>query len=107
MVLALLDGGVPPKVESSRRWTPLDEAVALKDKELVKLLHARETAALKADMRARKADLLASIAQLPDTSFQVLISTFLATCAPLMKFVSGRFNVQDIAFRALAPVRIR
>lgn len=71
MVVALLENGVPANVPNIRRWTPLDEAVSLRDKELVKLLHARETAILKAEMKAKKADLLKSISDIPDLSFQV------------------------------------
>lgn len=70
-MLAFLDAGVPPNLPSSRRWTALDEAVSQHDKELVKLLHARETAVLKAEIKAKKADLLKSIAEIPDLSFQV------------------------------------
>ena len=56
----------------------MDEAVGKHDKELVKLLHARETALLKAELKAKKADLLKSISEIPDLSFQVRVfPTFL------------------------------
>lgn len=71
LVLALLETGVSPSVQNTRRWTPVEEAVSLRDKELVKLLYARETSLLKAEMKAKKSDLLKSLEDIPDLSFQV------------------------------------
>lgn len=36
----LLDAGVPPDVKNARRWTPLDESIALGDAEATKLLYS-------------------------------------------------------------------
>ena len=49
IVLAMLDSGFPVTVVNAHNWTALDEAIALKDKELVKILHSRQTAGLKAE----------------------------------------------------------
>jgi ankyrin repeat protein len=37
-VRALLAAGASPEAQNARKWTPLDEAIALKDREAVKLL---------------------------------------------------------------------
>lgn len=70
VVLALLDANFPPEAPSQGRWTALDDAIALKDKELVKLLHSRQTAAVKADLKAKKGQLLNSLTDMPNVSFQ-------------------------------------
>ena len=72
MVLALLDKGFPPDAQSRDRWTALDDAITLKDKELVKVLHSRQTAAVKADLKAKKGQLLDSLNSMPNVSFQVM-----------------------------------
>ena len=90
VLLALLDAGIPPNLQNSHRWTPLDEAVSLKDKGMVMLLHARETATTKADLKAKKGDLLRSLTEMPDYSFQVgnwrspLIHLFLQSDVPCL-----------------------
>ena len=72
-MLALLDMGFPPDAQSRERWTALDDAITLKDKELVKVLHSRQTAAVKADLKAKKGQLLDSLNSMPNVSFQVCI----------------------------------
>lgn len=71
VVLALLDAGFPPDAKARGRWTALDDAISLKDKELVKVLHSRQTAAVKADLKAKKGLLLDSLNGMPNVSFQV------------------------------------
>lgn len=38
-VKLLMDGGVPPDYKNRQRWTAIDEAVALRDERLTKLLY--------------------------------------------------------------------
>lgn len=71
VVLALLDAGFPPDAQSRDRWVALDDAITLKDKELVKVLHSRQTAAVKAELKSKKGQLLASLNGMPNVSFQV------------------------------------
>lgn len=72
-MLALLDANFPPDAPSRDRWTPLDDAITLKDKELVKVLHTRQTAAIKAELKSKKGQLLESLRSMPDVSFQVVL----------------------------------
>lgn len=71
MVLALLDAGFPVLAESRRKWTALQDAVALKDKELVKILYARQCAETKAELKSKKELLLDSLQEIPDCDLQV------------------------------------
>ena len=63
---APLQGGAPPETKNMRRWTPLDEAVALRDREAAVLLLGRLKADAKAELKAKKASLVATLAALPD-----------------------------------------
>ena len=68
---ALLDFGFPVMLRSGRKWAPIDEAVALRDRRMVRLLHAADVTALKAEHRAKRGDLLASMRSMPDYTFKV------------------------------------
>ena len=70
-VEALLELGLPPTVHNSRRWTPLDEAVSLKDAALVKPLYLRRVANMKAELKAKKALLMESLGSMPDYTMKV------------------------------------
>ena len=71
MVLALLDAGFPVTAKNAHQWSALEDAAALKDKELVKILHTREISSLKAELKAKKESLLTSLNEIPDCTFQV------------------------------------
>lgn len=53
------------------RWAPLDEAVGLRDRRMVKLLYGSQMAALKALHQAKRGDLLATMREMPDYTFKV------------------------------------
>ena len=50
--------GLRSTVRNSRGWTPLEEAIALRDRGLVRQLHLAEVAAVKADMKSKRGLLL-------------------------------------------------
>ena len=70
-VEALLELGLSPTLHNSRRWTPLDEAVSLKDAALVKPLYLRRVANMKAELKAKKALLMESLGSMPDYTMKV------------------------------------
>ena len=78
-VEALLELGLSPTVYNMRRWTPLDEAVSLKDEALVKPLYLKRVANMKAELRAKKALLMESLGSMPDYTMKVYRVTGLKT----------------------------
>ncbi|CAL8467988.1 g7526 [Coccomyxa elongata] len=71
VVQALLDFGFPLAVKNSRRWEPIDEAISLRDRTMVKLLLAAEVAAFKAEQKAKRAALLQTMRDLDDFTFKL------------------------------------
>lgn len=82
VVQALLDFGFPLAVKNSRRWEPIDEAISLRDRAMVKLLLAAEVAAFKAEQKAKRAALLQTMWDLDDFTFKV--GTRVVGLTPLM-----------------------
>eukprot|EP00891_Asterochloris_glomerata_P003431 jgi/Astpho2/3431/Aster-07031 len=70
-VEALLELGLSPTVHNSRRWTPLDEAVSLRDTALVRPLYLRRVADTKAELKAKKALLMESLGSMPDYTMKI------------------------------------
>ncbi|BDA42329.1 Ankyrin repeat domain-containing protein 13B [Coccomyxa sp. Obi] len=71
VVQALLEFGFPLAVKNSRRWEPIDEAISLRDRAMVKLLLAAEYAAFKAEQKAKRAALLQTMQDLDDFTFKL------------------------------------
>ena len=71
LVERLLAMGMRSTVRNSRGWTALEEAVALRDRGLVFALHSAELAAIKADMKAKRGQLLQTMVELPNYNFKV------------------------------------
>ena len=71
MAVALLDAGFPVRRKNANQWSVLEDATALKDKEMVKLLHAREMASVKAQIKSKKGQVVQTLNQIPDCAFQV------------------------------------
>ena len=85
VVQALLDFGFPLAVKNSRRWEPIDEAISLRDRAMVKLLLLAEVTAFKAEQKAKRAALLQTMRDLDDFTFKVGVvlagnSTVAVTC---------------------------
>lgn len=76
LVERLLALGIRSSVRNARSWTPLDEAIALQDTTLVRVLHMSEVAAAKADMKAKRGQLLQTMKELPDYTFKVCVYGF-------------------------------
>lgn len=63
----LLAAGVSPEnTRSSRKWTPLDDAIALKDHKMIRMLLEQHRMEIKKERKARKPRLLAVMHELPD-----------------------------------------
>lgn len=62
----LIAAGFPDSCKNARGWTALEEAAGLQDEDMVRLLYQAATAAAKAEMKERRALLLASLHELPD-----------------------------------------
>ena len=67
----LLAAGVSPEVKNSRNWTPLDEAIALKDHAMVKLLLQQLRLQVKQERKSRKTRLVKILQEIPDFSLQL------------------------------------
>lgn len=67
---ALLEAGFPPALRSSRGWAPLEEATAHSSYSAVVALMKAEVASLKAQMKAKKHQLLQAMRDIPDYSFK-------------------------------------
>lgn len=78
-VEALLELGLSPTVHNSRRWTPLDEAVSLRETALVRPLYLRRVADTKAELKAKKALLMESLGSMPDYTMKVCCAMVLKT----------------------------
>ena len=72
MVQALLEAGFPSDLKNARRWEPLDEAVALRDFELSRILLEQSHRAVKSLIKSKKGDLLQTLRSLDDVSFKVI-----------------------------------
>ena len=70
-VQALIDSGYPLFCKNSRKWMPLDEAVSLRDRRMVKLLHAADIQQMKALHRAKRGALLQTMQDMDDFTFKV------------------------------------
>ena len=80
-VQALIDFGYPLFCKNSRKWMPLDEAVSLRDRRMVKLLHAADIQQMKALHRAKRGALLQTMQDMDDFTFKVWIICMLRLCA--------------------------
>lgn len=83
---ALVAAGFPPALQSSRGWTPLEEAVAHNSHSAVLALMKAEITALKSQMKAKKQLLLQSMRDIPDYSFK-------ASTPALSCFRQGRLKI--------------
>ena len=73
-VQALIDFGYPLFCKNSRKWMPLDEAVSLRDRRMVKLLHSADIQQMKALHRAKRGALLQTMQDMDDFTFKVWTS---------------------------------
>ena len=80
-VQALIDFGYPLFCKNIRKWMPLDEAVSLRDRRMVKLLHAADIQQMKALHRAKRGALLQTMQDMDDFTFKVGIICMLQHCA--------------------------
>ena len=80
-VQALIDFGYPLFCKNIRKWMPLDEAVSLRDRRMVKLLHAADIQQMKALHRAKRGALLQTMQDMDDFTFKVWIICMLELCA--------------------------
>jgi hypothetical protein len=71
LVQALLEFGFPFALKNSRRWEPVDEAISLRDRPMVKLLTAADIAAFKAEQKAKRKALLQTMRDIDDFTFKV------------------------------------
>ena len=70
-VQALIEYEFPLVCKNARRWLPIDEAVALRDRRMVKVLHAAEVQTIKALHKAKRGALLQTMAKMDDFTFKV------------------------------------
>ena len=70
-VQALIDFGYPLSCKNDRKWMPLDEAVSLRDRRMVKLLHGAEYSQIKALHKAKRGALLKTMQDMEDVTFKV------------------------------------
>lgn len=80
MVQALLDTGFPNDLKNARRWEALDEAVALRDFELTRILLEQSHKAVKSLIKSKKGDLLQTLRSIDDVSFKVHCPCKACTC---------------------------
>lgn len=71
LVQGLLDFGFPGDLKNARRWEPLDEAVALRDFELTRMLLEHSHRVVKSLIKAKKGSLLETLRSVDDVSFKV------------------------------------
>ncbi len=67
----LLDAGGSALIKNKSGWTALDEAIALRDAAIVKLLYVKVVQSTKALMKVKKAEILESMRNLQDYSLKV------------------------------------
>ena len=70
-VQALVEYEFPLACKNARRWLPIDEAVALRDRRMVKVLHGAEVQQIKALHKAKRGALLQTMAKMDDFTFKV------------------------------------
>lgn len=70
-VQALIHFGYPLSCKNGRKWMPLDEAVSLRDRRMVKLLHGAEISQIKALHKAKRGALLKTMQDMEDVTFKV------------------------------------
>lgn len=70
-VAALIEVNFPLTAENSRGWMAVEDAVALNDREMVKLLYIAMLASMKRAVREKKVDLVREMAAMPDYQLQV------------------------------------
>ena len=73
-VQALVEYEFPLVCKNERRWLPVDEAVALRDRRMVKVLHGAEVQQIKALHKAKRGALLQTMAKMDDFTFKVGLS---------------------------------
>lgn len=71
LVQALMESGFPLAAKNSRRWEPVDEAISLRDRRMVKLLLEADIAAFKAEQKAKRAALLQTMRGMDNFIFKV------------------------------------
>ena len=86
-VQALIDFGYPLGCKNDRKWMPLDEAVSLRDRRMVKLLHAAEIGQIKALHKAKRGALLRTMQDMEDVTFKVRY-TCIHVCIALLLMTS-------------------
>lgn len=70
-ISALLDAGASPDALNDEKWTPLDEAIALKDHKSTKLLLTAHRLEVKRERKAMKARLQPRLREMPDFRMQL------------------------------------
>ena len=70
-VQALIEYEFPLVCKNARRWLPIDEAVALRDRRMVRVLHAAEVQTIKALHKAKRGALLQTMAKMANFTFKV------------------------------------
>ena len=70
-VAALKEINFPLTAVNSRGWMAVEDAVALKDREMVELLYIAMLASMKREVREKKVDLVREMAAMPDYQLQV------------------------------------
>jgi len=70
-VQALMDFEFPLMCKNGRRWMPIDEAVSLRDRRMVKVLHTAEVQQIKALHKAKRGALLKTMEKMNDVTFKV------------------------------------
>lgn len=78
--MALLETGFPNDLKNARRWEALDEAVALRDFELTRILLEQSHKAVKSLIKSKKGDLLQTLRSIDDVSFKVGCPCNVCTC---------------------------
>ena len=100
----LLDAGVSPeKTRSSRKWTPLDDAIALKDHKMIRMLLERHRMELKQERKARKPRLVAVMHELPN--FSMALRWELGS--PLFGLLLKRYAPDDTYLMWKSGLRLR
>lgn len=87
MVMALLETGFPNDLKNARRWEALDEAVALRDFELTRILLEQSHKAVKSLIKSKKGDLLQTLRSIDDVSFKVGCPCKACTCLAALSSV--------------------
>lgn len=86
-VQALIDFGYPLICKNSRKWMPIDEAVSLRDRAMVKLIHEADAQQIKALHKAKRGALLQTMKNMDDFTFKVGWGALCAACIACLFFV--------------------